>query len=627
MKKNLVKLFAVLNISMLMLVPSKALTKEYNLEINKEYTNATVSVMLPDEEYSYEMKVISPDGKEEYESETVDGQLKCKITNPLKEGKWTVRVEKYKTGVDGNKVADVDPITGLDIVFKGNTEKTANVDDGVLVAADIVGFKYYMIDDNLIIGWDDDNCGNVNVEVVNEGNNKTIGKETVQGKATAFKIENDVTKVIIKAVPSVSANVNGAEKQYSFEIPAKPDVNVTFEELPIDGETPVSNKTELNYTVSANEDCSVRVLKDTQTLAEEKGIKAGEEKNFSVKIEEGTNELLFYTIDVNGNMFSTPYKVYRDTVAPILQFGADYDLIQTGMESLEFNGKVEDYTSFTCNGKDVKVEGDNTFGISYGLKEGLNEITFVAKDFAGNESIYTARVTRVVKDNSGLVVKIVAGVILVLLIGLYIYWIKKHPKQPHKEVKEEKAKNSKEEKKSLKFKPDKAFVKEIINLVIPVAVIIVLFRFLFCIGTVMSGSMEPTLRTGDTVIDNRLAYIGDREVLRGDIITFYSAEFDEVLGKRVIGLPGDEISFRDGYVVINGQYVDESDYISEDIETNCTKEFKVPANCYFLLGDNRENSNDSRYWANPYIPKEDIIGKYIASFPFSIERDILHILQ
>ena len=77
-------------------------------------------------------------------------------------------------------------------------------------------------------------------------------------------------------------------------------------------------------------------------------------------------------------------------------------------------------------------------------------------------------------------------------------------------------------------------------------------------------------------------------------------------------------------MVINGQYCDETAYIPSDVETNCSKEFEVPQGCYFMLGDNREVSYDSRYWNNPYISKECILGKYMGQIDFSFQFDILY---
>lgn len=166
-------------------------------------------------------------------------------------------------------------------------------------------------------------------------------------------------------------------------------------------------------------------------------------------------------------------------------------------------------------------------------------------------------------------------------------------------------------------------IKDIVNLIVPLAVVVVVFQFVIGITVIQSASMEPTLMTGNTVFINRLYYKTGHEVQRGDIVVFKSDEYNNIFGKRVIGLPGDKIEFKNGYVVINGQYCDESAYIDEDIETNCTKTFDVPAGCYFMLGDNREVSNDARYWNTPYIQENIIIGRYMGQIDFSIQYDIL----
>lgn len=117
--------------------------------------------------------------------------------------------------------------------------------------------------------------------------------------------------------------------------------------------------------------------------------------------------------------------------------------------------------------------------------------------------------------------------------------------------------------------------------------------------------MEPMINVGDVIVNTRFF----RSVERGDIVTFSWKEND-IAGKRVIGLPGEEVSFRDGYVYINQEQLDEP-YLDSTIETNCKKTFVVPENSYFVMGDNRLDSFDSRYWENPYISIDDIQSKFI----------------
>ena len=469
----------------------------------------------------------------------------------------------------------------------------------------IEGFQYYLIDDHLIIKWTDENCGDVDVEVINTDTKQVISHGTVKTKATIVEIEPDVEEVAIKA-NSTNPKESGEEvEEYVFAIPKRPDVEILFEELPVDDDgIPISNKEEITYTVVANDVCGLHVFKEPNVGYDVKDIEAGERRELVAGIDEGDNIFIFYVVDAEGNMFSVPYRVNRDTTVPIVRFARDYNDICTALESVEIEGNVEDCASLTCDGREVEMGDNNRFNYTYELKEGTNEIKFVVTDFAGNAGTYTFTITRVIEKDKSRVIKLIAGVILVILVTGY-FWLLWRQKSN---------------------KPQKLLLRDVMGLVAPVAAIFILLKVVFCVGTVMSGSMEPALMTGDTVIDNRLAYICGKEIQRGDIIAFYSKEYDEVLGKRIIGLPGDSIEFKDGHVIINGEYLDESAYLSPDVMTYCEKKFIVPEGCYFLLGDNRKYSNDSRYWYNPYISKEDIIGKYIGDIPFSIERDILHIL-
>ncbi len=173
------------------------------------------------------------------------------------------------------------------------------------------------------------------------------------------------------------------------------------------------------------------------------------------------------------------------------------------------------------------------------------------------------------------------------------------------------------------IKKNKKLIIDIIEISLPIIFAWILFSKVILIAVVQSGSMEPTLMTGNTVFYNRLAYIANTPQ-RGDVVIMWSDEANCLLGKRIIGVGGDKVEFIDGLVVINGHCTDESTYIDKNIETNCNKVFEVPEGYYFMLGDNRENSVDSRYWAEPYIPLENIKGRYMGQIDFSIQYDILH---
>lgn len=166
------------------------------------------------------------------------------------------------------------------------------------------------------------------------------------------------------------------------------------------------------------------------------------------------------------------------------------------------------------------------------------------------------------------------------------------------------------------------YKKITLMLILYACTLYMLFWQVILIALVTSGSMEPTVVTGDVDVSCRLAYIVSKPQ-RGDIITFNSLEKNTLMGKRIIGVAGDHIEFHDGYVYINGEQLDESAYLYKDTETNCAATFDVPEGCVFVLGDNRENSNDSRFWENPYISISDIEAKFLFVIPVSKLMNLL----
>lgn len=132
-------------------------------------------------------------------------------------------------------------------------------------------------------------------------------------------------------------------------------------------------------------------------------------------------------------------------------------------------------------------------------------------------------------------------------------------------------------------------------------------HFLAFTVRVCHRSMLPGLRPRQTVLAVRVHNPGGIE--RGDIIIFRSRELGDVLIKRVIGLPGDTVRIdTDGSVFINGERLAEP--YAADIggpSADCL----VPAEEYFVLGDNRGESADSRHWENPCIRAESIMGKAV----------------
>lgn len=153
----------------------------------------------------------------------------------------------------------------------------------------------------------------------------------------------------------------------------------------------------------------------------------------------------------------------------------------------------------------------------------------------------------------------------------------------------------------------------VLSFVIALLVAIVLKDYVIINANVPTGSMENTIMPGDRLIGNRLAYLWSNPE-RGDIVIFHNPDNeDELYVKRIIGLPGEKIVVEDGKIYINdsGEALEET-YLKEEW-TNRTGPycFEIPEECYLMLGDNRNDSLDARYWNNTYVEKEKILGKAV----------------
>ena len=129
----------------------------------------------------------------------------------------------------------------------------------------------------------------------------------------------------------------------------------------------------------------------------------------------------------------------------------------------------------------------------------------------------------------------------------------------------------------------KALFKKIRPFIIPIIVtliVVLLFHYIFMFGYVPTASMEPTLETGSLILGLRL--FGELET--GDIIIF--RHDNSYLVKRIAACEGDTLVHQTAIVT-------------------------VPENCFYVLGDNVENSHDSRYWDNPFVSYEDVIAKLL----------------
>lgn len=158
-----------------------------------------------------------------------------------------------------------------------------------------------------------------------------------------------------------------------------------------------------------------------------------------------------------------------------------------------------------------------------------------------------------------------------------------------------------------KHKMENILLEWVALLFIALVIVLVLTQVVFVNAQVPSESMEDTILSSARVLGFRLAYVTTPPE-RGDIAIFrYPDDEKQLYIKRVIGLPGDEVQLVSGQLYINGEKVDEP-YVKGELKGDFGP-FYVPKECYFMLGDNRAKSWDSRYWQMTYVRREKILGK------------------
>ena len=163
------------------------------------------------------------------------------------------------------------------------------------------------------------------------------------------------------------------------------------------------------------------------------------------------------------------------------------------------------------------------------------------------------------------------------------------------------------------------------KIVIILAMVIYLVHlFILSVFVVSGESMEPNFHDREYLMVNKIGY-SIAQPQRGNVVVFkFPGELNEKYIKRIIGLPGETVEIKNDEVYVNNQKIIES-YIPREIKTaplaSQTK-WTLKDKEYFVLGDNRDNSNDSRVWGA--LPKENLIGKIIYSlYPPSSMEEIL----
>ncbi len=156
------------------------------------------------------------------------------------------------------------------------------------------------------------------------------------------------------------------------------------------------------------------------------------------------------------------------------------------------------------------------------------------------------------------------------------------------------------------------FIKTII---IAILISFLITKLIIINAVIPSGSMENTVMTNDRIIAFRLSYLFSKPE-RQDVVILDSPNEneDKLYLKRIIGLPGETINIIDGKVYINNEELPlDEPYLKEDM-LGSFGPYAIPDGYYFVMGDNRNNSIDSRYWQTPFVEEDKILGKAVLRY-------------
>lgn len=579
--------------------------KKLQVTLSQEYKTATFYFEF-EESKEYNVTVTSPNGVAT--NKTITGEQGEVSIDDVVQGDYEITIS-----ADGT----VEMNARVECKKASVTDNTNNV----TISSSLTDLMLFFVDGDLCITWKDTGVGKINVVVTNPENMQRIVNTTVSGTEYRTSIPENVKEIECYLVPASSAKVEGAGVKYTLNVIRELDGNVIFPEVS------VINSDIYKVHVEVADNTTVVVDNNDSRIYEEHFAEAG---IYEVELElTGTNNYVTaYIIDSKNNMNSYSTLVTKDMLAPQITFNDSYDGITTKNSVIEISGMMIDGDSLYINNLNVTCDEYGRFAFSQNLEEGANEIAVCAIDKAGNENLILVTIVR--ENGSGVVLYVIFLAIVILSITM-IFLLRKKLRKENNSVKTEHAtKPPKKDKVKAKKKAHKKSVQrknkkssiiekkimqaELISVSMCLLSVLIFFTCIVKNTVIVSGSMEPTLMTNDCALYNKLAYVF-KEVERGDIISYWSEEHQDVFSKRVIGVAGDKIEFHDGYVFINGMMADESAYLAAGIETNCTKSFEVPDGTVFVMGDNRENSIDSRFFNEPYINTDAIYGKYIGSYP------------
>lgn len=406
---NIIFLFAITLLGILHSTNSYAASADQIINLWQGYNTVEFTVSFDDEYNTHMVKITAPnDQTEEMES---SGYESCVIKmTDCPPGDYKIEVSAEG---DEDVKAEVTTTCYGPVV---STEGTSLYE----ISSKISGLKYYFVDGNLTINWDEENVNSLNIKVTNPENMQVLEDTTIKGGDYTVPIPEYVDELEVYAVASSEAKIDGAGEKRTLKPVRSISADVEFPKEEI------TNRNDINFDLSCSEPVTVYVY-DNDSQIYTNSYDSGEYV-INILLSGVNNSINVYVEDENLNAVTYQYYVVKDVVAPTLTLSRKLDGVSVTEETIDVIGYVTGGAEkLLMNG--IEIEFDSTtgrFAESVPLTIGANSVSVCAVDNAGNESTIISVITRTEgKEKNRFIGYLKFGGICLIVLVLIILIVKK----------------------------------------------------------------------------------------------------------------------------------------------------------------------------------------------------------
>ncbi len=383
---------------------SNAASASKTINLWQGYNTVEFTVTFEDEYETHTVKVTSPDGQVAEKDSTGFDSCIVKM-NDCPAGDY--KVEISADGTDAIKANVETSCYGPVVVTDGTSLYE--------ISSKISGLRYYFVDGDLYVIWDEEIVNSLNLKVTNPENMQVIEDTTVKGGNFSVDIPDYVDEIEVYAVASSEAKIDGAGERRTIRPVRSINANVTFPEEEI------TNRNDLNFDLSCASPVTIYVY-DNGSQIYTNSYESGD-YTVNVMLSGVNNTISVYVEDENLNAVTYSYYVVKDVVAPTLTLSERLDGTETTAETIDVIGYVTGGADKLLLNS-IEIEFDSVtgrFAETVPLTIGTNSVSICAVDDAGNESTIISVITRTEPKTTSKYIKYLkyAGILLVIAVIVF----------------------------------------------------------------------------------------------------------------------------------------------------------------------------------------------------------------